>query len=109
MLSFLQISGLALIDELHIDFAPGLNVITGETGAGKSILIKALSFVLGSKVTTSIIRKGHDFASVTVSFIIRADHPAQGFLRDVGFEATDDEIIIRRKLSSKNRSQFYFL
>ena len=44
MLSFLQVSGLALIDELHIDFAPGLNVITGETGAGKSILIKALKF-----------------------------------------------------------------
>ena len=52
MLSFLQVSGLALIDELQIDFSSGLNVITGETGAGKSILIKALSFVFGSRVST---------------------------------------------------------
>ena len=108
MLSFLQISGLALIDELHIDFAPGLNVITGETGAGKSILIKALSFVLGGKVTTSIIRKGHDFASVTASFLVHSDHSALVFLRELGIDLEDEEeIIIRRKLSSKNRSQFW--
>ena len=108
MLSFLQISGLALIDELHIDFAPGLNVITGETGAGKSILIKALSFVLGDKVTTNIIRKGHDFASVTAGFLVHSDHSALVFLRELGIDLDDEEeIIIRRKLSSKNRSQFW--
>ena len=108
MLSYIQISGLALIDELSIDFAPGLNVITGETGAGKSILIKALSFVLGGKVTTSIIRKGHNHACVTASFAVHSKHSALSFLHNVGIDLEfEEEIIIRRKLSSKNRSQFW--
>ena len=106
MLSF-QVSGLALIDELQIDFSSGLNVITGETGAGKSILIKALSFVFGSRVSSSIIRKGHDFASVTSSFVVHSDHSALNFLENLGIDTSDNEIIVRRRLSSKNRSQFW--
>jgi len=72
MLTHLSIQGLAIIDRLSIDFTNGFNVITGETGAGKSILIKALSLLLGGKASHESVRRGYEQASVIV--VLPSDH-----------------------------------
>jgi DNA repair protein RecN (Recombination protein N) len=72
MLRKLYIKNYALIDEMHIEFAPGLNILTGETGAGKSIIIGALSLLLGEKVKQNIIRQGCNMAVVEGLFAIPA-------------------------------------
>jgi DNA repair protein RecN (Recombination protein N) len=108
MLTHLSIQGLAIIDQLTIDFTSGFNVITGETGAGKSILIKALSLLLGGKASQESVRRGCEQATVTGRFMVRAEHPALGNLRSIGAlaGATDQnfEVEIRRCVSAKGRS-----
>lgn len=108
MLTHLSIQGLAIIDQLTIDFTGGFNVITGETGAGKSILIKALSLLLGGKASQESVRRGCEQATVTGRFMIKSQHPATSHLRTIGAltGATTNhfEIEIRRCVSSKGRS-----
>lgn len=108
MLTHLSIQGLAIIDQLTIDFTGGFNVITGETGAGKSILIKALSLLLGGKASQESVRRGCEQATVTGRFMIRSEHPATSHLRTIGAltatAADHFEIEIRRCVSSKGRS-----
>jgi DNA repair protein RecN (Recombination protein N) len=108
MLTHLSIQGLAIIDQLTIDFTGGFNVITGETGAGKSILIKALSLLLGGKASPESVRRGCDQASVTGRFLVRANHPAAAHLRSIGAltksNDSDYEVEIRRCVSAKGRS-----
>lgn len=107
MLSSIYIKGLAVIDELHIDFSRHLNVITGETGAGKSILIKALSLVLGGKGSHDVIRRGSNHAIVSAIFLLNEDHPVYRTLEEHGLGSidSDDELILRRQVSLKGRSQ----
>ncbi len=109
MITHLNIKGLAIIENLEIDFSSGFNVITGETGAGKSILILALHFLTGSKVSSDVVRGGAETASVAGEFLVRSNHPSVGALRELGIEVelegTDAIILIRRQLSSKGRSQ----
>ena len=108
MITQLTIRGLAIIEELHIDFSPRLNVITGETGAGKSILIKALHLLLGAKADAEVIRSGFDKAFVSARFLLPKSHPAVEYLDASGLwhdEHDLTEIILRREISSKNRSQ----
>ncbi len=108
MITQLTIRGLAIIEELHIDFSPRLNVITGETGAGKSILIKALHLLLGSKADAEVIRNGFDKAFVSARFLLPRTHPAVQFLDENGLwhdEHDLTEIILRREITNKNRSQ----
>lgn len=108
MITQLSIRGLAIIEELHIDFSPRLNVITGETGAGKSILIKALHLLLGAKADAEVIRNGFDKAFVSARFLLPKTHPAVEYLDAHGLWHDDHdltEIILRREISSKNRSQ----
>src|SRR6478752_5672976 len=71
MLTTLRIKNLALVDDLTIEFQPGYNVITGETGAGKSILIGALTLVLGERADRTLIRSGSDSCSVEAVFEVR--------------------------------------
>lgn len=108
MLTHLSIQGLAIIESLSIDFTTGFNVITGETGAGKSILIKALSLLLGGKASQDCIRRGSDQATVSGRFLIRPGHPAIALLQVWGVKPEDDgdqsAVIIRRSISSKGRS-----
>jgi len=108
MIQRLHIQGMAIIEELEIDFSSGFNVITGETGAGKSILIRALSFLLGHKVGPDMIRKGFDQATVTGEFFLRPDHDALTFLQTVGipFEKSEEGslVIVRRQVNSKGRA-----
>lgn len=91
MLEHLHISNLALIEDMALDFEPGLNVLTGETGAGKSFILKALGFVLGDKLGADIVRPGADRARVEAIFSIG-----------------DEEKILRRELlAGTGRSRFY--
>lgn len=107
MIQKLQISGMAIIDKLEIEFGPGFNVITGETGAGKSILIKALSFLLGHRAHVDLIRKGSEQAVVHAEFVLRPDHEAVKFLKEKGLPFDDlggIELLVRRAINQKGRA-----
>lgn len=107
MIKTLQINGMAIIDKLEIQFGPGFNVITGETGAGKSILIKALSFLLGHRAPIDLIRKGYDQAVVHAEFVLKPDHDAVKFLEDKGlpFEKSEEvPLLVRRSIHQKGRA-----
>lgn len=96
MLRMLDIRDLLLIDRLVLDFHPGLNVLTGETGAGKSILLDALGFVLGWRGRADLVRTGAAQAEVMAVFDLPAQHPARAILAEAGLPAQDDELILRR-------------
>lgn len=95
MLSGLDIRDMLIIDRLELGFRPGLNVLTGETGAGKSILLDSLGFVLGWRGRAELVRAGADQGEVTAWFDIDPAHPAQAVLEDAGLPARD-ELILRR-------------
>ncbi len=95
MLRSLEIRDVLIIDRLDLAFQPGLNVLTGETGAGKSILLDALGFVLGWRGRAELVRAGADQGEVTAVFDLAADHAARGVLSDAGIAAAD-ELILRR-------------
>lgn len=95
MLRSLDIRDMLIIDRLELDFQPGLNVLTGETGAGKSILLDSLGFVLGWRGRAELVRAGADQGEVIAVFDITPDHPAAAVLADAGIPAEDD-LILRR-------------
>ena len=100
MLNILHIENVAVIEKADIEFSSGLNVLTGETGAGKSIIIDSIGALLGDKVTRDIVRRNSDYAIVTGSFDAE---PATEWLNSNGIEF-DDEIVIQRKISSDGKS-----
>lgn len=102
MLRGLEIRNMLIIDQLDVAFAPGLNVLTGETGAGKSILLDSLGFVLGWRGRADLVRQGHDTGEVTAWFDLAPDHPAQAILTDIGLSPSD-ELILRRVNSRDGR------
>ena len=91
MLTGLSIRDVVLIETLDLEFAGGLGVLTGETGAGKSILLDALGLALGERADSGLVRAGQPQASVSVSFELPADHPARAFLDDNGLAADPGE------------------
>ena len=95
MLRGLDIRDMLIIDRLELAFQPGLNVLTGETGAGKSILLDSLGFVLGWRGRAELVRQGADQGEVTAWFDLPVDHPARTVLDDAGISA-GDELILRR-------------
>ena len=95
MLRGLDISDMLIIDRLELSFQPGLNVVTGETGAGKSILLDSLGFVLGWRGRADLVRQGADQGEVTAWFDLSADHPAHAVLAEAGLPG-GDELILRR-------------
>lgn len=111
MVSSLSISDLAIIEKLHIDFSAGFNVITGETGAGKSILIRALHFLMGGKTSAETIRSGSEQAVVCGEFQVGSTHPLLISLANLGipYETEGDRVtlLIRRLVSLKGRSQAF--
>lgn len=96
MLSSLTIRDVVLIEALTIDFEAGLCVLTGETGAGKSILLDSLGLALGARGESSMVRRGSAQASVTAAFELAADHPARQLVRDSGLE--DGEPLLLRRI-----------
>ena len=95
MLSNLSIQNVALIDSLSIDFSPSLNVLSGETGAGKSIIIDSLNFVLGSKPVKTLIKQGCVFMKVTASFLPPFSNEVKNVLISYDFDVEEDIIISR--------------
>ena len=98
MLRGLDIRDMLIIDRLELQFRPGLNVLTGETGAGKSILLDSLGFVLGWRGRAELVRRGADKGEVTAVFALPPGHAARGVLEEAGFDA-EDELVLRRSLT----------
>ena len=98
MLTALAIRDVVLIEALDLDFGSGLGVLTGETGAGKSILLDALGLALGVRAETGLVRRGAAQAVVTASFDLPPDHVAAGLLRENGLEAAPGEPLVVRRI-----------
>ena len=102
MLRGLDISNMLIIDRLELAFQPGLNVLTGETGAGKSILLDSLGFVLGWRGRADLVRQGADQGEVTAWFDLTDTHPAHAVLKEAGLPG-GPELILRRINASDGR------
>jgi DNA repair protein RecN (Recombination protein N) len=108
MLRQLAIHNVVLVEKLELEFEPGLGVLTGETGAGKSILLDALGLALGTRADTALVRAGHDGASVTAELELDPRHPAHGVLAEQEIALDPGEpLIIRRTLKSDGGSRAF--
>ena len=106
MLTRLSIRDIVLIDRLDIDFAAGLAVLTGETGAGKSILLDAFALALGARGDATLVRQGTEQGQVTAVFDVAADHPARAVLAGNDI-AAEDELILRRVQLADGRTRAF--
>src|SRR3974390_1221000 len=106
MLARLSIRDIVLIDRLDIDFGSGLAVLTGETGAGKSILLDAFALALGARGDVSLVRDGAEQGQVIAAFEIGQDHPARALLSANGLSA-EDELIVRRVQFADGRTRAF--
>jgi len=104
VLSSLLIRDVVLIEVLNLEFAPGLCALTGETGAGKSILLDSLGLALGARSDAGLVRSGAAQASVTATFEVGPDHPARRLIADNGLDA-EDAIILRRQVKADGGSR----
>jgi DNA repair protein RecN (Recombination protein N) len=106
MLTALSIRDVVLIDRLDLAFGPGLTVLTGETGAGKSILLDSLGLALGVRADAGLVRAGAPQASVTAAFSPPPGHPVIELLMEQGLE-TEDDVVLRRVLGRDGRSRAF--
>ena len=106
MLDSLNIKNLVVVEDLNIDFKSGMTVITGETGAGKSIIVQALGMIAGNRSDVSLVRKGAKKAEISASFIIEAKSKLQDYLESQDLE-NDVECIIRRVILLDGKSHSY--
>ena len=108
MLRQLSIRDVVLIDRLELEFEPGLGVLTGETGAGKSILLDSLGLALGVRADTGLVRQGQPQASVAAEFELPADHPAFALMGEQGIEPEPGEpLLVRRTLKADGGSRAF--
>lgn len=107
MLHSLSIRNVVLIDKLDLDFRSGLSVLTGETGAGKSILLDSLGLLLGNRAETSLIRQGEDKLSVTGCFSCPDNTEFKTLLEEYDLDV-DNEVIIKRSLASDGKGKIFF-
>lgn len=106
MLVSLSIQNVVLIETLALEFQPGLCVLTGETGAGKSILLDALGLALGARSEAGLVRKGADQAAVTAEFQVPENHASFGLLAEAGVQG-DQALLLRRTISADGRSRAF--
>ena len=106
MLTALSIRDVVLIERLDLGFGPGLTVLTGETGAGKSILLDSLGLALGARAEQGLVRKGAEQASVAAAFAPAPGHPALALLGEQGI-AAEEEVVLRRVLGRDGRSRAF--
>ncbi len=106
MLSSLSIRNVVLIDKLDLSFNKGLCVFTGETGAGKSILLDSLSLVLGARADTGLVRHGETQLSVNAAFALPKTHPVWALINEQGIDA-DDELLLRRVVTQDGKSKAF--
>lgn len=105
MLKELAIENYAIFENLSVEFDRGLNVLTGETGAGKSLLVGAIGLLLGIKADKSVIRLGKDLARIQATFFVEPE--LAGEMRSLGVEIDADELIFAREISLSGRSKFF--
>ncbi len=106
MLQELKVNNFAIIENLHIQFKPGLNILSGETGAGKSVLLKSLGLLMGQKGSSESIRTGAQQASIEGSFDIKARKDICAKLEELGIDAEEKVLVVRRVLS-EDKSRIY--
>ncbi len=106
MLSELRIKNFAIIESLDFSFQSGMNVLTGETGAGKSIIIQAVNLILGDRASTGLVRSGEKEASVEAVFSLAGEMRIRESLDALGIDA-DDELLIRRVISQEGKNRVY--
>jgi DNA repair protein RecN (Recombination protein N) len=107
MLLGLTIRDVVLIDRLDLAFHAGLCVLTGETGAGKSILLDALGLALGVRAESGLVRQGAEQAVVTADFSLERGHPARALLDDAGVAVDGDRLVLRRVVNADGRSRAF--
>src|ERR1017187_658648 len=103
MLKYLVIRDFVIVDSLELDFSSGFTALTGETGAGKSILIDALSLALGERGDAGMVRTGCEKADITAEFDIAGMPQLQAWLREQDMESDDGACLLRRTLDSGGR------
>ena len=106
MLSLIRVKDYAVIDEVEVELAPGFSVLTGETGAGKSILIDALGLALGDRGDANTVRQGADRAEISVVFDCPEGHASLGWLREHGLD-DGSSCTLRRVISNEGRSRAF--
>src|SRR5437868_11057600 len=107
MLDLLTVRAFAIIDELEVRFSAGLNVLTGETGAGKTILVDALHLVLGGRAQADVVRTGAEEAEVQALFLPRDPERTDERLRALGLPACGAEMVVRRIVQREGRSRAF--
>jgi DNA repair protein RecN (Recombination protein N) len=106
MLHEIHIQNYAVIESLSVEFHPGLNILSGETGSGKSILVDALGLALGGRASPDVIRTGQDRATVTAAFRAERNLPWSGWLEEYGLAGSGEpEVILRREIQASGKSR----
>ena len=106
MLSFLQVRDFAIIDAVEVEFGAGMTALTGETGAGKSILVDAVILALGGRAAADTVRHGAERAEITATFDVAGNDEARAWLAEQSLDG-DDEIILRRVVGADGRSRCF--
>ncbi|MFP4528221.1 MAG: DNA repair protein RecN [Candidatus Kapaibacterium sp.] len=107
MLKSLLIRNFAIIDREEVEFASGLNIITGETGAGKSIMVDALMMALGERASTDSVRQGESKAVIEAIFALDPNGEINKYIKSEGYDSFGSELILRREISSKGNSRAF--
>lgn len=107
MLLELKVTNFAIIENLHIHFRLGLNILSGETGAGKSVLLKSLSLLMGGKASSDTIRTGSSQATIEGSFDISKRADIIEHLHEMGIETDEDVLVVRRVIAGADKSKIY--
>ena len=106
MLQFLNISNIALIDDMQVEFESGLNLLTGETGSGKSIIVDALGVLIGGRFTSELLKSGAERGSIEGLFSVTPNPELELLLENAGLDSTT-ELIIRREIASTGRNKIF--
>lgn len=107
MLLELKVKNFAIIDSLHVTFKSGFNILSGETGAGKSVILKSLALLMGEKALADTVRSGAEFATIEGCFDLHSRNDIHDILANMGVEASDDHLIVRRVVSTQGKSRVY--
>jgi len=108
MLTYLSVKNLATVEQIQVEFQPGLNILTGSTGAGKSIILGSLGLILGDKADSDVIRTGAESATVEALFSWEDKSQFNSFLSEVGADNQEQSLAIRREVSNKASSKAFF-
>src|SRR6266513_339286 len=106
MLALLNISNIALIDDLRVEFDAGLNLLTGETGSGKSIIVDALGVLIGGRFTSDLLKSGAERGFIEGLFSVTHNPGLKAVLGAAGF-SFEEELILRRELSSNGKNKIF--